>query len=41
MRLSIQEDFTFGGIVSFFDPSKKGYITAEDLKRADVHNSLD
>ena len=31
MRLSIQEDLTFGGIVSFFDPSKKGFITVEDL----------
>ena len=35
MRLSIQEDFTFGGIVTLFDPKKKGYITADDLKRAD------
>ena len=35
MRLSIQEDFTFGGIVALFDPKKKGYITADDLKRAD------
>ena len=41
MRLSIQEDFTLGGIVSYFDPSKKGYITAADLKNADVHQSLD
>ena len=41
MRLSIQEDFTLGGIVNFFDPSKKGYITAADLKNADALKSLD
>ena len=41
MRLSIQEDFTLGGIVNFFDPSKKGYITAADLKNADVLKSMD
>ena len=41
MRLSIQEDFTLGGIVSYFDPAKKGYITATDLKQADKQQSLD
>lgn len=41
MRLSIQEDFTLGGIVAYFDPMKKGYITAEDLKKADALHSLD
>ena len=41
MRLSIQEDFTLGGIVAYFDPKKKGYITAADLKQADVQHSMD
>ena len=41
MRLSIQPDFTLGGIVNFFDPSKKGFITVEDLQRVDVLQSLD
>ena len=35
MRLSIQEDFTLGGIVTLFDTTKKGYITANDIRRAD------
>ena len=41
MRLSIQEDFTLGGIVTLFDKEKKGFITVDDLKKADVFRSLD
>lgn len=41
MRLSIQEDFTLGGIVTLFDTSKKGYITADDIRKADDLQSLD
>jgi hypothetical protein len=41
MRLAIQEDFTLSSIVTLFDSSKKGFITVDDLKRADVLQSLD
>ena len=41
MRISIQQDFTLGGVVHFFDPTKKGYITVADLKAADTMRSLD
>lgn len=41
MRLSIQQDFTLGGIVNFFDPSKKGFITVDDLQKADVMKSME
>ena len=30
-----------GGIVTYFDPSKKGYITAVDLKQADSFKSME
>lgn len=41
MRISIQQDFTLGGVVHFFDSAKKGYITVEDIKGADTMSSLD
>ena len=41
MRISIQPDFTLGGVVHFFDPGKKGYINVSDLKSADCMQSLD
>ena len=30
-----------GGIVTYFDPSKKGFITANDFRKADIHKSMD
>jgi len=41
MRISIQQDFTLGGIVQFFDPLKKGCVTVSDLRRADTTQSLE
>ena len=41
MRLSIQEDFTMGAIVTMFDKTKKGFITINDVKKADAFSSLE
>ena len=41
MRLAIQQDFTLSNIVTLFDYSRKGFITVDDLKKADVLESLD
>ena len=40
MRISIQQDFTLGGVVHYFDSGKKGYITVDDIRAADSMSSL-